>query len=127
MLIKETKMRKLLISVAAISLILAGCADSTNAAAQVAPTGDSFMTNTIAVSGTGQVTGEPDTLIIDLGVQVLRPSVGEATGEAARLAQAVIDALKAQGLPTKTSRPPITRSTPNTTIATTPRRYGAIG
>ena len=98
MLIKETKMRRMLISLAAISLILAGCADSTDAAAQVAPTGDSFMTNTIAVSGTGQVTGTPDTLIIDLGVQVLRPSVGEATGEAARLAQAVIDALKAQGV-----------------------------
>ena len=59
------------------------------------------MTNTIAVSGTGLVTGTPDTLIIDLGVQVLRPSVDEAAGEAARLAQAVIDALKAQGVDEK--------------------------
>jgi uncharacterized protein YggE len=59
------------------------------------------MTNTIAVSGTGEVTGTPDTLIIDMGVQVLRPSVGEATGEAARLAQAVIDALKAEGVAEK--------------------------
>jgi uncharacterized protein YggE len=100
-LIKEIKMRRMLISLAAISLILAGCADSTNAAAQVAPTGDSLMSNTIAVSGTGQVTGKPDTLIIDLGVQVLRPSVGEATGDAARLAQAVIDALEAEGVAEK--------------------------
>ena len=91
-------MRRLLIPLAAISLLLAACADSTNAAAQVASTGEAPMTNTISVSGTGQVTGTPDTLIIDLGVQVLRPSVGEATGEAARLAQAVIDALKAQGV-----------------------------
>ncbi len=59
------------------------------------------MTNTIAVSGTGLVTGTPDTLIIDLGVQVLRPSVDEATGEAAGLAQAVIDALKAEGVAEK--------------------------
>lgn len=97
-LTKETMMRRLLIPLAAISLLLAACADSTNAAAQVAPTGETLMSNTIAVSGTGQVTGTPDTLIVDLGVQVLRPSVGEATGEAARLAQAVIDALKAQGV-----------------------------
>jgi uncharacterized protein YggE len=94
-------MRRILIPVAAISLILAGCAGSTNAAAQVAPTGETQMSNTIAVSGTGQVTGTPDTLIIDLGVQVLRPSVGEATGEAARLAQAVIDALKSAGVAEK--------------------------
>jgi uncharacterized protein YggE len=59
------------------------------------------MTNTIAVSGTGLVTGTPDTLIVDLGVQVLRPSVDEATGDAAQLAQAVIDALKAQGVADK--------------------------
>lgn len=94
-------MRRMLISLAAISLMLAGCAGSTNAAAQAAPTGETLMTNTIAVSGTGEVTGTPDTLIIDMGVQVLRPSVGEATGEAARLAQAVIDALKAEGVAEK--------------------------
>jgi uncharacterized protein YggE len=56
------------------------------------------MSNTISVSGTGEVTGTPDVLIVDLGVQVLRPTVGEATGDAARLAQAVIDALIAEGV-----------------------------
>jgi uncharacterized protein YggE len=100
-LTKERTMRRLLIPLAATSLVLAGCAGSTNAAAQVAPTGEPLMSNTIAVSGTGQVTGTPDTLIVDLGVQVLRPSVGEATGEAARLAQSVIDALKAEGVTEK--------------------------
>ena len=96
-------MRKLLIPLAAISLILAGCAGTSNAAAQIPPTGgnQTLMNNTIAVSGTGQVTGTPDTLIIDLGVQVLRPTVGEATGEAARLAQTVIDALEANGVAEK--------------------------
>ena len=96
-------MRKLLIALVAISLFLAGCAGSTNAAAQIAPTGgeQNLLSNTIAVSGTGEVTGTPDTLIIDLGVQVLRPSVSEATGDASRLAQAVIDALKANGVAEK--------------------------
>ena len=56
------------------------------------------MSNTISVSGTGEVTGTPDVLIVDLGVQVLRPTVGDATGEAARLAQGVIDALLAEGV-----------------------------
>ena len=91
-------MRRFLIPLAAFSLILAGCSGSTNAAAQVAPTGENLMSNTIAVSGIGEVTGTPDTLIVDLGVQVLRPTVNEATGESARLAQAVIDALKAEGV-----------------------------
>ena len=93
-------MRKLLIPLAAISLILAGCAGSTDAAAQVVSTGgdQNLMSNTISVSGTGEVTGTPDVLIVDLGVQVLRPTVGEATGDAARLALAVIDALKAEGV-----------------------------
>jgi uncharacterized protein YggE len=59
------------------------------------------MSNTISVSGTGEVTGTPDVLIVDLGVQVLRPTVGEATGDAAQLAQAVIDALLAEGVTEK--------------------------
>ncbi len=96
-------MRKLLIPLAAISLILAGCAGSTDAAAQVVATGgdQTLMSNTISVSGNGEVTGTPDTLIVDLGVQVMRPTVDAATGESARLAQAVIDALKAEGVAEK--------------------------
>ena len=100
MLTKENMMRRLLIPLAAISLLLAACADSTNAAAQVVATGgdQTLMSNTISVSGNGEVTGTPDTLIVDLGVQVMRPTVDAATGESARLAQAVIDALKAEGV-----------------------------
>jgi uncharacterized protein YggE len=87
----------------AISLILAGCAGSTDAATQVVATGgdQTLMSNTISVSGNGEVTGTPDTLIVDLGVQVMRPTVDAATGESARLAQAVIDALKAEGVAEK--------------------------
>lgn len=88
-------MPRYFVSLTALALLLAGCAGTPGAAAQEASTGEQQMGNSIAVTGTGQVTGTPDTLIIDLGVQVLRPSVGEATSEAARLAQAVIDALTA--------------------------------
>ncbi|NNF56300.1 MAG: SIMPL domain-containing protein [Acidimicrobiales bacterium] len=94
-------MRKLLIPLAAVSLFVTACGASTGVAAPAASTGETPLTNTIAVSGTGLVTGTPDTLIVDLGVQVLRPSVDEATGEAADLATAVIDALKAQGVAEK--------------------------
>lgn len=96
-------MRRFLIPLAAVGLILAGCSGSTDAAAQAVPTGgdQTLMSNTIAVSGTGEVTGTPDVLIVDLGVQVLRTTVGEATGDAARLAQALIDALQAEGVAEK--------------------------
>ncbi|MDH3306912.1 MAG: SIMPL domain-containing protein [Acidimicrobiia bacterium] len=92
-------MKRLLIPLAAISLMLSSCAEPSAVAAQVQPIGDqTLLSSTIAVSGTGLVTGTPDTLIVDLGVQVMRPTVGEATEEAAQLAQAVIDALKAGGV-----------------------------
>ena len=96
-------MRRLLIPLMAISLILAGCAGSTDAATQAVATGgdQTLMSNTISVSGNGEVTGTPDTLIVDLGVQLMRPTVDAATGESARLAQAVIDALKAEGVAEK--------------------------
>lgn len=92
-------MPRLLVLLAALTVLLAGCAGATNAAAQTPE--EVPMTNTIAVTGTGQVSGTPDTLIVDMGVQVLRASVGEATSDAARLAQAVIDALKAEGVDDK--------------------------
>jgi hypothetical protein len=54
--------------------------------------------NTISVSGTGEVAGRPDTLIVDIGVSVLRPTVNEATTEAAKLADTVIAALTSGGV-----------------------------
>ncbi|MGF1667174.1 MAG: SIMPL domain-containing protein [Acidimicrobiia bacterium] len=53
---------------------------------------------TIAVSGSGTVSGPPDTLMLDLGVSVLARSVGEATGQAAAGASAVMAALGAAGV-----------------------------
>lgn len=54
--------------------------------------------NTISVSGTGKVAGVPDTLVANLGVSVVRPSIDVATGDAADLAQGLIEALTSHGV-----------------------------
>jgi hypothetical protein len=52
----------------------------------------------ITVTGTGEATGIPDTVTVDLGVSVLRPTVEGATGEAAALAEALIGVLTQGGV-----------------------------
>ena len=52
----------------------------------------------ISVSGTGEVTGTPDTVEIDLGVSVSGKTVEEATSSAAEKAEALISALTANGV-----------------------------
>jgi hypothetical protein len=90
-------MRKLLALVAAGALLLAACGSGEESL--VSPAGaDGNITNGINVSGQGKVTGKPDTLAISLGVSVLRPTVDRATADAAAAANAVIAALKANGV-----------------------------
>lgn len=52
----------------------------------------------ISVSGTGEVTGTPDTLSVDIGVSVLGKTVADAVAEAADKADALINVLKDQGV-----------------------------
>lgn len=52
----------------------------------------------ISVSGTGEITGTPDTISVDLGVSVLGDTVDEATSKAAEAANALIDSLKSNGV-----------------------------
>lgn len=52
----------------------------------------------ISVNGTGEVTGTPDTLTIDLGVSVLADTVADATAQAAERADALIAALVSGGV-----------------------------
>lgn len=52
----------------------------------------------VSVSGTGEVTGKPDTLRVDLGVSVLADTVAEATSMAAERADALIEALESGGV-----------------------------
>ncbi len=79
-------------SAAVLALLLVSCSPTT-IASPTAP-----APHTISVTGVGEVAGTPDTLVVDLGVSVLRPTVGEATAEASRLATDVIAALEEGGV-----------------------------
>ena len=90
-------MRKLLALVAAGALLLAACGSGEETL--VSPgLSDGNPTNGINVTGQGKVTGKPDALSVSLGISVLRPTVDRATADAATLATAIIDALKASGV-----------------------------
>jgi len=52
----------------------------------------------ISVSGTGEITGTPDTVTINLGVSVRRNTVQQATSDAAAAAVNLIESLKANGI-----------------------------
>jgi uncharacterized protein len=56
------------------------------------------MANTVAVSGSGRASGSPDLLVVDFGVSVLRSTVGQASADASRLAETMIDQLIAGGI-----------------------------
>jgi uncharacterized protein YggE len=90
-------MRKLLVLVAAGALLLAACGSGESNLSQ-AGSSNGDNTGGINVSGQGTVTGKPDTLTVNLGVSVLRPTVDQATRDAATLATAITDALKANGV-----------------------------
>jgi len=90
-------MRKLLVLVAAGAVLLAACGSGEGTLVSAAAT-DGSTTSGINVTGQGKVTGQPDVLQVNLGVSVLRPTVDQATTDAASLATAVIDALKASGV-----------------------------
>ena len=53
---------------------------------------------TVRVSGTGSVAGEPDLVVLSVGVSVERDSVKQARTEAAEAMAGVIESLKANGL-----------------------------
>ena len=53
---------------------------------------------TVRVSGTGGVAGEPDLVVLSIGVSVERDSVKQARAEAAEAMTGVIESLKASGL-----------------------------
>ncbi|MGH2633573.1 MAG: SIMPL domain-containing protein [Tepidiformaceae bacterium] len=75
---------------------LAGCAGKTTV--NVPPNTD---TTGVSVSGHGEVQAPPDTGYIDVGVQVTKPTVAEARDSAATSANAVIDAIKKDGVDAK--------------------------
>lgn len=53
---------------------------------------------TVAVSGHGTASAVPDIAVINLGVEVKKPTATEATAAQASTAQALLDAVRAQGV-----------------------------
>ena len=86
-------MQRVLILIAGLALVLAACGEGTNVI--TAGEGDAVG---ITVSGEGRVAGTPDTLTLNIGINLERDSVSTATDDAARLASNLIDALVAEGV-----------------------------
>ncbi len=59
---------------------------------------DRQLPATVSVTGQGMVNVPPDTATVTVGIDVIRPDLGEAQDEAARQATAVIDAVQAVGV-----------------------------
>lgn len=75
-------------------LLLAGCfsPDTT------VYTGETAVENGITVSGTGEASAPPDMAILELGIEVASTSVADARERAARAANSLIQATKANGV-----------------------------
>jgi len=83
------------VAIAAASMLFAACTPDVT----VENTGaDGASASGIAVSGTGEVYGTPDTLQMRFGVSVLRPTVEQAVGDAAALAEGLIASLGSAGV-----------------------------
>lgn len=83
-------------AIAAVSLLAAACTPSVTVE-NTPPPSDGRATG-ISVSGTGEVTGTPDTLTMTFGVRVIDDSVSVAVDRAASRADAVIGALRDAGV-----------------------------
>mgnify|MGYP001817528981 FL=1 len=83
------------IAIVAASALLAAC---TPAVTVENTESGSETASGIAVSGTGEVYGTPDTLQMRFGVSVLRPTVEQAVGDAAGLAEGLISSLESAGV-----------------------------
>jgi len=83
------------VAIAAASMLFAACTPDVTVEDAGA---DGASASGIAVSGTGEVYGTPDTLQMRFGVSVLRPTVEQAVGDAAALAEGLIGSLESAGV-----------------------------
>lgn len=79
----------------AVALAIAGCSSETRVSV------DQEQQTGIAVSGTGRVTVVPDIALVNLGVEVTRPSVADARAAAATAMDAVRASLKRNNIDDK--------------------------
>jgi hypothetical protein len=92
-------MRRSTLALVAVSvLVLAGCQPTSGETPVVNVNGTGAGPTGITVTGTGEVTGTPDTVEVSLGVAVLAVNVQDATTTAAQKADALISALTNGGV-----------------------------
>ncbi len=90
--------RSSLIAIAiALGIVLAACSTQQSQPPDVIVNTGQSQTG-ISVSGTGEVTGTPDTVEVDIGVSVLGKTVEEAASMAADKADGLISALTSKGV-----------------------------
>ena len=86
----------ILAATGALALLVAACTPSVTVENTPAPADG--RESGISVSGTGEVTGTPDTLTMSFGVRVVADTVADAVDRAAASAEAVIAALEGAGV-----------------------------
>jgi uncharacterized protein YggE len=85
----------------ALGLVAAGCGEPARVEVSAPSADDGTLGSGITVSGTGKVSGKPDTLTVAIGVTTKRPSVDAAVSDNAGTTTAVTDAVKAKGVAEK--------------------------
>lgn len=86
------------IMLAAVAVAVAACSSGQPIPANITINNPGTDQAGITVSGTGEVTGTPDTITVALGVSVLADTVADASAQAAEKANALIDALASNGV-----------------------------
>ena len=95
-------MRRSTLALVGVSvLVLAACQATSSETPVVNVNGAGASPTGITVTGTGEVTGTPDTVEVSLGVAVLAENVQDATTTAAQKADALISALTDGGVDRK--------------------------
>ena len=105
----KLKVMSMIAGLAAVMLLVAACADdddapqSENGASQAAAafSGGIQGQSGISVSGEGSIDLVPDLALLNVGVETMAESVSQAREEAAQAMDAVIAAVKAQGMEDK--------------------------
>jgi hypothetical protein len=84
-----------------VVLVLIGVLVLSTGCGSLSQGANSYPTNTISVSGTGQASGEPDNATVMLGVSVSDANVSDAVAKSNATMQAITDAMTALGVEAK--------------------------
>jgi uncharacterized protein YggE len=97
------------------------------------PAPDQQVQRTIAVSGTGQVSATPDTVVVTIGVETQAPEASQAMSDNSQEMSAVVSALEDAGVASKDIQtqvvqlqPQYKQSSPGATTPVTPTLVGYV-